>query len=370
MQSYSVNLSCEIPATFHCTKAAASLDINIGEKSKHSLQIQADIETPYNLGLIVGASGTGKTTLAKQIWGGDVFKNVLNESLPVIEQFPSEYTQDQRAALLNGVGLTSVPCWIRPAYTLSNGQKARAEIALLMATDSDLSVIDEWTSVVDRNSAKIMSHCVQKYTRRTGKRIVLLSCHYDVIDWLNPDWIIDCNKQEYTDRRLLCRSFERSEKIQFDIREVERKTWGMFSKYHYLSKNLPSGHIECFGLFQGQDQVGFCCFANYVPWGDKTKPKKMHSNRVVILPEYVGIGLGIRFVNACSDIMVKRGYDVWAKLSSKPLIASRIKDFKNWKIIKEERNLKIKVRGNMKRNSGFREKVKTYTFRWIGSAAL
>ena len=122
-----------------------------------------------------------------------------------------------------GVGLSAVPCWIRPAITLSNGQKERAEIALQMAREDKLVVIDEWTSVVDRTVGKIMSECIQKWARKSEKQVVLLSCHYDVFDWLQPDWVIDCNKQTYTDRRLLRRS--RKEKLSFDIRPIGRGSW-------------------------------------------------------------------------------------------------------------------------------------------------
>ena len=50
-------------------------------------------------------------------------------------------------------------------------------------------LIDEYTSVVDRDVAKAMSNAVQKYIRRTNKKIILASCHYDIMEWLQPDWI-------------------------------------------------------------------------------------------------------------------------------------------------------------------------------------
>lgn len=366
-KKYAVTLKSPVSTTFRCQKAANSLDIDTEKKSVHAFSVQADIESDFNVGLIVGASGSGKTTLAKQIYGEDVFISCMQPDLPVIDQFPEELTYDECVSILTGVGLTSVPCWIRPVYTLSNGQKARAKIALMMAKKPEMAVVDEWTSVVDRNAAKVMSYCIQKHTRRTDTRIVLLSCHYDVIEWLNPDWVIDCNKSQYIDRRSLRRDFERKEKLSFEVRRADRSSWRNFSKYHYLSENLPGGHVECFGLFSGNDQIGFCCFANYVPWADRTKAKKMHSNRVVIHPDYAGLGLGIRFVNECAVVMAAAGFDVFAKLSAAPLIRARQKQPENWRLLKVERRLKIPKTGNMKRDSGFRMKVKTCTFKWIGT---
>lgn len=368
MKHYSLTLRSPVSTSFRCQKAANSLDIDTAKKSVHQFDVDADLEADYNIGLIVGASGSGKTTLAKQIWGDDVFRTLLRDDVPIIEQFPDEMTYDDCASVLCGVGLTQVPCWIRPVYTLSNGQKARAEVALQIASGVEFSVIDEWTSVVDRTVAKVMSHCVQKYARKASRRIVLCSCHYDVIEWLDPDWVIDCNKQEFIDRRLLQRG-QRTERLHFEIRRADRSTWRHFSKYHYLSDQLPGGHIETFGLFHGAEQIAFQCFANYVPWrkdDERGLREKMHSNRTVIHPDYAGFGLGILIINETSRIMVDEGYDVWAKFSSVPVAKSMLKCPDLWQLMNVSRPMRTVIGGKMKRDTGFREKVKTYSFRWVG----
>ena len=326
--------------------------------------MNADLKSDYNIGLIVGASGSGKTTLAKQIFGEKCFEELLNLKTSVIDQFPEEYSYDECAAMLAGVGLTAVMCWIRPAYTLSNGQRARAEVALQLARPNDgVVAIDEWTSVVDRTVAKVMSHCVQKHAKKTKKQIVICSCHYDVTEWLSPDWIIDCNKQSYQDRRADRQS--RNETIKFDIRRVGRETWKYFSKYHYLSERLPGGNIETFGLFHGENQIGFQCFANYVPHGKGTV-KQMHSNRTVIHPDYAGFGMGIMLINKTSAVMADEGFDVRAKFSSTPVFKSMSRQ-ECWKLMKIDRNTKIVCGVNMTRRTGFRENVKTYSFKFIPS---
>lgn len=386
MKTYEFTLTSPVSTTFRCVKAANSLDIDTAKKSSHHFKLSADIESDYNIGLIVGASGSGKTTFAKHAFGADCFDELLDPARPVIDQFPDEYSYDECAAMLSGVGLTSVVCWIRPAVTLSNGQRSRAEVALQMARQAAtgaVTVIDEWTSVVDRTVAKVMSHCIAKHARKTGKRIVLLSCHYDVADWLNPDWVIDCNQQSYIDRRLLCRDFKRSERLEFEIREVGGETWRYFSKYHYLSERLPGGSIKTFGMFSGSDQVGFICFANYVPHSDKSKPMQMHMNRLVIHPDYAGLGLGIDLTNKTSAIMAQRGFDVRAKFSSTPVYIAMSRQ-PCWKLTAVERAIGKdaaarangstmggavkKTSGNMMRGSGFRMDVKTYSFKFIPEA--
>ena len=383
MQNFELVLSSPVSKSFRATKAANSLDIDAEKKSIHKFNVKADLQSPFNIGLIVGASGSGKTTLAKHIWGEKCFNILLNNEKPIIEQFPETMSYEQCAEILCGVGLTSVPCWIRPAFTLSNGQKARAECALQIANDSEFIIIDEWTSVVDRTVAKVMSHCIQKYARKTNKKIILLSCHYDVIEWINPDWIIDANKQEYSDRRLLCKNYQRAEQLQFNIYETDRRTWPFFSQYHYLSERLAGGKQYLFGLWSGVNQIGFLAFSNYVPHRKNTfKKMQLHFNRLVIHPDYCGFGLGIKFLNECAHIIKKKGYEVLGKFSSQPTYNSLIKD-KNWRLNNVERKHSVSIGGNMKRGKtlgysrhnqlisgvshGFRMDVKTWSFKYINN---
>jgi len=359
MQTYSVILECPVSESFRCVMAANSVDLDIKSKSKHEISIIADLDSPWSVGLIIGASGSGKTTLAKNIFGAECFDFEIDESLPVIEQFPEIMSYEDCQRALMGVGLTQVPCWIRPIYTLSNGQKSRAVAALQMASQSQF-VVDEWTSVVDRTVAKSMSHCLQKHARKIEGQICAVSCHYDVLDWLNPDWVIDCNKGEYTDRRSLWQDHKRSEKLEFEIMQIGSESWKYFSKYHYLSSKVPGGICKFYGLFHKGDQIGFQCFANYVPHSDKSKKMQMHFNRTVIHPDYVGLGLGIKLINLTSQIMHESGYDVRAKFSSVP-VAQALKKSKEWHLRSVQR-FTAPGNGITARKSGFRNAVKTYSY--------
>jgi len=363
MKKYVVNLKSDPSQSFMAVKAAQSMDINIEEKLQHHLEIDCDIAAPFNVGIIVGNSGSGKTTLAKQMFGTQCFESQLKNELPIIDQFPAEMTYDERAGLLNSVGLSQVVCWIRPVHTLSNGQKFRAEAALKIAfaKENEIVAIDEWTSVVDRTVAKAMSYALQKAARRYNKQFVLCSCHYDVIEWLEPDWVIDCNKQEYDNRRLL--RPERQEKLQFEIREVSSSTWKMFSRYHYLNEKLPGGKIYCFGLFHNNQQIGFQCFANYRPTTPGTTPM-YHSNRTVVHPDYVGLGLGMKVIDATSQYMRQTyQYSIMAKFSSVPVYKAMSKS-KHWQLADYGYDTgDMKVKGKIRTST--RKKVKWYSFRWV-----
>lgn len=365
MKNYEFELKSDVSKSFMCQKAANSLDIDVDKKSIHKFKIQADLDTDFKIGLIIGASGSGKTTFAKNVFGNDCFNNNIDEKKCVLDQFDEKYTYEQRAEILNSIGLTSVPCWIRPVNTLSNGQKTRAEIALTIASNKKLTIIDEWTSVVDRTVAKVMSHCVQKNYDKNGKQIILLSCHYDVVEWLNPCWIIDCNKQTFEDRRSLRQEFKRTNKIKFDVKQTNGSEWKYFSKYHYLSEKLPVGKLYHYGLFHNDNQVGYVCFANYVP---KLPHKKIayHFNRLVIHPDYVGFGLGIKFLNhVVVDLKEKINCDIYGAFSSTPVLKALSKD-KKWKLINIRKNLKSNNTGNSANKTYMRLKVTMFSFKYTG----
>lgn len=359
-----VKLQSEMFTNFRCQVAANSLDIDIKKKSIHHLHIEGiNIPESWNVGLVYGSSGSGKTTLIKEIFGERIFETMLKQQEPIINQFPENYTYEECAMMLNGIGLNTVPCWIRPVNTLSNGQKARAEAALLMSQDKEIICVDEWTSVVDRTVAKAMSFCIGKYAKKNNKKIILCSCHYDVIEWLKPDWLIDCNKQAFELPKSNNFFFTERDKLEFEIREIGRESWRYFSKYHYLSDKLPGGQIYLYGLFHNFNQIGFQCFANYVPTRKGNAPI-FHSNRTVIHPDYNGLGLGIKLINESSKLLNKKKYcKIMAKFSSTPVFKAMIKE-KQWKFLGETRLMGKMQRGKMGHSDGgFRDKgVKTYNF--------
>lgn len=140
----------------------------------------------FNIGVIYGASGSGKTTLLKEF--GDIEQNFWYATKAIISHFDSP---DEAINKLSAVGLNSIPSWYKPYNVLSNGEKFRADLSRLI---KDNAVIDEFTSVVDRNVAKAASMALSKYIKRNNiKNVVLATCHEDVLDWLEPDWVINAN---------------------------------------------------------------------------------------------------------------------------------------------------------------------------------
>lgn len=109
----------------------------------------------WNIGLIVGNSGTGKTSIAKNVFG-EFNKNIWNEK-SIIDNFNENMSLDEITYCLGSVGFNSIPYWLKPYHVLSNGEKSRVDLAKMLA-ENELSIYDEFSSMVDRDVAKSMSY--------------------------------------------------------------------------------------------------------------------------------------------------------------------------------------------------------------------
>lgn len=142
----------------------------------------------WNIGVIYGASGTGKSTIAKELFGKDIFCNFNYTAESIIDDMPKGKNVTDITKMFNSVGFSSPKSWLKPYSVLSNGEKMRVDLANAILQDKDLIVFDEFTSVVNREVAKIGSFAVQKAIRKMNKKFIAVACHSDIIEWLEPDW--------------------------------------------------------------------------------------------------------------------------------------------------------------------------------------
>lgn len=149
----------------------------------------------WNILLICGKSGSGKSTILREIYG-DVKPIEYDYSRCVISQFP-RLTEEEACDLLQSIGLSSVPTWLRKPQELSNGERARLDIAkAIYDANGGVVVLDEYTSVVNRSAAKSMSFALQRYARQKGLKVIIASCHFDIIEWLQPDFIFNLEHRD------------------------------------------------------------------------------------------------------------------------------------------------------------------------------
>lgn len=261
-------------------------------------------ERPWQIGLIYGPSGSGKSTVARKLFGDEAMVP-WRPRTGLIDNFPSAMSVEEIASICGAVGLNTIPCWLRSHDVLSNGEKFRANMARLLAeaTPDRIVMVDEFTSVVDRQVAQVASHALQKAIRkRPGLRFVAVSCHHDIIDWLQPDWTLDMGSGAKFDWGLL----RRRPQLSCTIARVDRSAWTRFARYHYLTADLNTS-AQCFGLWVGEDLAAFAGLL-YMP-----HPKAdniLSVSRLVTLPDYQGMGLAFSLVDTIGAMLGALGWRI------------------------------------------------------------
>ena len=192
-----IELPTKEPESFRAQKLVGMFEL----KPEHLVKkIQAHLKLPedWNVGLIVGRSGTGKSTIAQKAFGSRDWDSI-DAQLPIIDAMPGEKSVEEITKTFTQVGFSSPPSWLKPYTVLSNGEKMRVQLASALLSSTDCIMFDEFTSVVDRDVAKVVSRVIQKNVRAHNKKFVAVTCHYDVEDWLEPDWIFSTDEMKMLD---------------------------------------------------------------------------------------------------------------------------------------------------------------------------
>lgn len=196
MQHFSIDKKNKVDKTFRVSKIMADFDVDPKHSNEH---FEGDFDLPeeWNVGIIVGKSGTGKTTIAKDMFGEELISGFKYNHKSVIDDMPKDKNVEDISKAFYSVGFGSVPSWLKPYAVLSNGEKMRVDIARSIL-EKDFIVFDEFTSVVDREVAKVASMAVSKAIRKQNKKFIAVTCHYDVVDYLEPDWVFNTDTMTFS----------------------------------------------------------------------------------------------------------------------------------------------------------------------------
>lgn len=319
-----------------------------------------ELETfDWQIGVIYGGSGTGKSTLLKHF--GTIQDVEFDNSIALISNFTMLSPKDA-SMLLSSIGLSSVPTWLRPYNVLSNGEQYRAQLAFKIANakDNEVILIDEFTSVVDRDVAKAMSYALQKFIRRTNKKIILASCHFDIMEWLLPDWTYSPLKGRVEKHECLRR--ERP-KIELSIFRCRYETWNIFKQHHYLSSDL-SKSAKCFVTLYNDKPI---CFNAVLPLPSGTLKNAFRMSRTVVLPDFQGMGLGGYISDYIASLYVADGKRFYAKTSN-PALWNKREHSKKWRVCDIQDNLE-KIRLENEKGGQQRKVSITKSFEYIGDVS-
>lgn len=284
MQSFDIVVESDISASSRCRQLEGMFDVPMSNKSQLRFTGELDLDSmPWNVGLIVGPSGSGKSTIAKHLFPDEYGRAYEWGKKSVIDDFADSLSVEDISKVCQAVGFNTIPAWLRPFSVLSTGERFRVELARRLIEGGNLIVMDEFTSVVDRQVAQIGAFAVQKYVRRAGKKFVAISCHSDIIDWLLPDWIY-----EPALARFVRGSLRRRPPLEVEITRVKHEAWKLFAPFHYLTADLNKA-AKCFGLWVNGTLTTFA--------GLLCRPTKKADiwgiSRVVTLPDWQGLGLAM-----------------------------------------------------------------------------
>jgi len=322
MPTVDVVVDCPVSRTFRVEQMAGMFDVALEAKSRAAFSVELPgLDEQWQIGAIVGPSGSGKSTIARAHFGRRLYTpGRWRKGESILDGFDPRLSIKTVVQTLTAVGFSSPPSWVKPYQVLSNGERFRCDLARALLDNSDDVVVayDEFTSVVDRTVAKIGSAAVAKAIRkrRITRRFVAVTCHYDVLDWLQPDWTLDM-----ASCRLARGCLRRRPPIELTVAPVHRSAWVLFRRHHYLNGNLL-GHAKCFAAFWGERPVAFSA------WVRRNTRKcvrgDMREHRTVVLPDFQGLGIGNRLSEFCASIWAGLGGRAFGTTSHPAMIGYRL----------------------------------------------
>jgi GNAT superfamily N-acetyltransferase len=363
MPTIDVTVFCRVHDSFRVQQVAGMFDVPLTEKATERFSVELpDADENWQIGLIVGPSASGKSTIARRAFAAELYTGADWPSDRAVVDCFGDVSMRRIVELFTAVGFGSPPSWVKPYHVLSNGERFRCDLARALckglgAGDWGLSrrwppvpspqpplvVFDEFTSVVDRNVAKICSAAIAKGIRRghIPCRFVAVTCHYDVAEWLEADWVLDMatNQLNRTAPGFAGGRFPRPT-IELEIHRCRMAAWQLFKRHHYLSGSLPVA-ARCYLTTWNGIPVNFCATVPVI-----TKKNHRRFTRIVTLPDYQGIGIGMRAVTAVAELHRAEGLRINVT-SSHPALIRHCRRSTLWKAVE------IRKSGSRKSNPRF-----------------
>ncbi|MGE3314012.1 MAG: ABC transporter ATP-binding protein [Planctomycetaceae bacterium] len=345
MPSIACSRSIDVMRTPRVLQLEGLFDIPPAKTSRQEWSAEIPIEQfPWDVGLIVGPSGCGKSTIARELFGSGVIDSFdWPRDRSLLDAFPEGLGIREITSLLSSVGFSSPPSWLRPFHALSTGEQFRCTLARALTLPIETVVVDEFTSVVDRTVARIGSVAVARTVRRrraletentaaprTGhraataaSRFVAVSCHYDIIDWLDPDWVYEPAADAFHWRRE-----RRRPQVPVRIERVSSQAWKLFRRHHYLSGALHPC-ARCFVASVGGAPAAFTAVIHF----PHPQSSGWREHRTVCLPDFQGVGIGNALSEMVASIFKATGKPYRSTTSHPGMIWHRARS-PRWKMIR------------------------------------
>ena len=173
------------------------------------------------------------------------------------------------------------------------------------------------------------------------RQFIAVTCHYDVVDWLDPDWVFCTDTMEFDRKKGLGRPLN----SRFIGAALPSGKW--FRQYHYLRGTLASTARCYFTVYQDKP-IAFIAVVHI-----HMKSRYYRVTRLVVLPDYQGLGVGKRLLNFIAELYTSQTKVPFYILTSNPQIIRG--NIENWKITRFGHA--SKGRGNTRINNEIRSSL-------------
>ncbi len=315
-------LECSVEPTFRLRQVEGLFGLPPIEASSRRFQVQ--VPSPkgsWQIGAIVGPSGSGKSTVAQAAYARAIARPRRWPANQCIVDGLGSRSIKEVTRVLVAVGLGCPRTWRLPYRALSQGERFRCDLARALLQRRSLVVFDEFTSNIDRVVAQLISATITRGIRKRlfTQRFVAVTCHSDILPWLEPDWVLHMPEGDLLwnvttedghrhsslssahqggspGRSVRCtqRRWVRPA-IQLEVVRSRLAAWQAFAEHHYLATDL-SPFCEGYLATWHDQPVGFVGVLNAV---GRQKVKRI--SRLVVLPQFQGLGIGSKLAAAIGE---------------------------------------------------------------------
>ena len=267
---------------------------------------------PTDIVLITGDSGSGKSILLNAIRKDlgaeaiDTRELATNPNTPIIETVGRNTTEAIQQ--LSKVGLNDAFLFLRTYTELSDGQKHRYQIAQLAQSGKKWWFLDEFTSILDRDTAKIVAWNLQRTARQQHATAICATTHNDITEDLAPNLLITKHygKQLTITHNPHANAKECTLNRETHITQGTTADYKTLSQFHYRTTRLPPPR-KTFTLKRNEETIGAIvygyppptCFGRRQAWKGTLQQLQNEITtitRIVIHPKYRSTGLGIKLI--------------------------------------------------------------------------
>ncbi|MDE9568847.1 ATP-binding cassette domain-containing protein [Xenorhabdus bovienii] len=205
MSEYIINVSFDtrVTKTTRTLEVAESFGLGMDDK-KFMLYDNLPVRIEQgDVVYITGQSGSGKSVILRELQHlmkekgktvASIDDIIFNNDKNVIDQVGK--TTAEALSLLSMAGLNDAYLFIRKPSEMSDGQRYRLKIAMLIESGAEVWAADEFGAVLDRVTAQAVASNFQRAARKMGATIMVATTHEDLINALRPSVTITKHYKE------------------------------------------------------------------------------------------------------------------------------------------------------------------------------